>query len=109
MTQTDSLARAIDYLGAVEVAPGLYAYKPANHNRWYTENAGDLMVHLQGRRTPSRTMMPAWWTPEHRFVWRSGCQVTFDAAGPSVKQWDRGGPPWILYSADLETGTEVPT
>lgn len=72
-TKTEALQRAIDYLGAVEVAPGFIALKGAYTGRWrvlalanvapgYSPSAVAFLV--------SGVEMPAWWSPDRQYAWR---------------------------------------
>lgn len=85
-----ALDRAIEYLGAVEVAPGRYAYltdtlarlSHKDHvNRWAITTSGALIKYeilredgefvytASGELMASSNIMPAWWTPENRFAY----------------------------------------
>ena len=109
---TDSLTKAIAYLGAVEVAPGRYAFRISGQN-WFvsTTNAleyyfagfasdGERLEYLQARCETAR--MPIWWTPDQRFAWRSIVDGSFwKDPGNDTNVRER-------IAADLETGAEVP-
>jgi len=75
----DALARAIDYLGAVEVAPEHYgrrlyafAHRPGGPKDlgqgYFVGNSDDLIRYCQGAST-RLVMLPVWWTPEQQFLW----------------------------------------
>jgi hypothetical protein len=90
---SDALALAIDYLGAVEVAPGRYAYPDHDHFeadryphppcRWRVsgadamidacarglDNAEAVRIHLAAT-IGGGVLMPSWWTPERQYAYR---------------------------------------
>lgn len=82
MTRPGALQAAISALGAVEVAPGRYAwqmqsaaqsplgYYSYGEPHWVTGDGAALYaVHAQGGSV--RTVpLPQWWTPERRFAMR---------------------------------------
>jgi hypothetical protein len=80
-TQSDTLSRAIDALGAVEVAPGRYAYRSEAVNAYVIAEVDDDGYVWE------TAVMPAWWTPERRTI-------------------HKGNGHYII-TADLETGEEV--
>jgi hypothetical protein len=131
----DALQRAIDYLGAVCVRPGiketiiggdgrgadrtrvvreaLYARRecasvpyeiiPGAILREYTPERIATFGH-RDRQFCGIVTMPAWWSPEQRFKWRSlsGGTVIADALiGEEAKAYCE------RITADLETGEEV--
>jgi hypothetical protein len=70
----DSLAKAISYLNAQEVAPGRYAIPSKSGKAWFTTNTDGVIaaadesdVRLSVHRYQK---MPAWWTPEQTFAYR---------------------------------------
>ena len=71
----DTLTRAIEYLGAVEVAPGRYAWQP-NGDEWRVWRVVDAETLLDLAAwvglDPFRCghAMPTWWSPERRLAWR---------------------------------------
>lgn len=104
---SDSLAKAIAYLGAVEVAPGRYAMTWGK--RWYVTDAegveltrllggGEMIAHIP-------TVMPSWWTPERRFALKFNGKIL--CVGDKADILQIKGPRDILVTADLETGQEV--
>ena len=120
----DSLAKAIAHLGAVEVAPGRYAWHtkrfPYTSGAWLTANSDYLLeVSYDGVEIHEKfaTLMPEWWTPGQRFASFDG--DTLKATGSSktaatlcdtrAEAPIYGAPlPYRLITADLETGAEVP-
>jgi hypothetical protein len=116
------LARAIEYLGAVEVAPGRYAMTWGR--RWYVTDAeGVELTRLLGAGEMIASIpckMPAWWSPENRVMLRCpSCQGVI-SRWPKDDAWkvdrcehcdgiliepDAG---YDRITADLETGEEVP-
>src|SRR6202050_3100698 len=68
-TQTDALARAIDYLGATDLGNGRYAI-PASKTRLHKE-LGDCWLIVDERGV--QTAMPPWWTPTQQTTFRCGC------------------------------------
>lgn len=108
MTQTqDALARAIDFLGAIEVAPGRFAVQDTATSRWYVQNEHDLRLVAEDREgyfTGAAVLLPAWWTPEQRR--RSQCHGC-------KRAWPCGAPgnqvshllEWV--AVDYETGEEI--
>jgi hypothetical protein len=91
-TQKDSLAKAIADLGAVEVAPGRYAFKGVNgygEPRWLIGTAEQISD--PDDMPIIETVMPAWWSPSSRetYVWPDGFTVK-------------------RITADLSSGEEVP-
>lgn len=125
---TNALQRAIDYLGAVKVAPGRYAYRSDDVKSWCIATAAmleNLSEAKQGRGPRPNlkpfcdAIMPPWWSPEARFAWRIA------GNGPNVTKADRadrfgseraakaeahfiGGAAVERITADLETGEEIP-
>jgi hypothetical protein len=115
----DSLAKAVAHLGAVEVAPGRYAWKTERH--WYSEGAYSLETYGKENLIPfdyahkDFVRMPPWWTPQTQYAWRNyiGANrwVTTVERVESVPS--AGENPWPVLSreritADLATGEEVP-
>ena len=108
-TSTDSLARAIDYLGAVVVAPGRVAWKEDDADNFYTvaplsamqfDNSDEPMV------DPDKlTTMPSWWSPEQRFALDEGPMVHVYATAEKARA---NAPESRVITADLETGAEIP-
>ena len=111
---------AIDYLGAVEVAPGRYAGRETDCLwRVYdtsaltaitlnlTETGNIFGQHLPLHKIPT---MPAWWSPEQRFAWRYKVvpHTGREMEGYENKRWPE---PFDFgmerITADLETGEEV--
>jgi hypothetical protein len=103
--EAEALERAIAYLGAVEVAPGRYAFpartitrQPQNtitYEAWHVADKCALIkiiVHAAALSTVGAVPMPAWWSPEQRF--RSEPCESNHCAGHR-------------FTADLETGAEV--
>lgn len=121
-TVNDALARAIKELEAVEVTPGRYARVcndcSEHHGRWIVLSKGSVELYaddLAKGKTSSAwgsfkgepVIMPDWWTPEHRFVWRVnefGGTTHIVPMGEEPLAW--GGFP-IKITADLTTGAEV--
>ena len=102
---TSALERAITYLGAVEVAPGRYAYRDDATHRYYVVTA-DVMERLpqyldaeDDSHTASHggysewcadhlsAAMPRWWRPEQRCAWR-----VVPAESPNAPDHDDPGP-----------------
>ena len=120
-TSTDSLARAIEYLGAVEVAPGRYAVKDGERYLVIDESdvPGLAFEFETGEPDPDAcaqvTEMPSWWSPEQRFAWRN--YIGANRWATTVERVESvpsaGDNPWPVLSreritADLETGAEIP-
>lgn len=129
--QTNSLDRAIAYLGAVEVAPGRYALRmqdfwatmDAETTRWLadscqrylgtrdpnalddTEALYDAWATLQTRAVK----MPSWWKPERRYAWRINGE-TFADYRALKEAYPRRVPSGSVQriTADLSTGKEIP-
>lgn len=118
----DALARAIDDLGATDLGNGHYAFFNDGTFRRYDKNRGfydayeDKRWHtfssVRMERISERTealklegqaLMPSWWTPAQQFATGPGRQAftSFAAA-------DHYGEGATVYTADLETGEEVP-
>lgn len=96
----DSLAKAIAYLGAVEVAPGRYAWhREPEPSGWYVGPESALYVPMLSLFAK----MPAWWSPEQRFAWRMPDGRVVDLATHSFSE--KLGAQRI--TADLKTGAEV--
>ena len=116
--QSDALKRALEYLGAVEVAPGRYAAKLGE--RWHTFTESRLTERVRdGWRTHGNYQpMPSWWTPEQRFAWRvKGSNVRLVCADLNSAMKARENPLGGLerfahnyyehITASLETGAEI--
>lgn len=131
----DTLVKAIAYLGAVEVAPGLYARCEAPGSvpfeiipeailREYTPERIARFGN-RDRQFCGIVTMPSWWTPSQQFAWRAW--MLEDVSGPneigSMRRRDLGtfsafddevrplierGAHWQRITANLETGEEVP-
>jgi len=113
----DSLTKAIALLGAVEVAPGRYAWQPPIGGwTWNICTTEDL---LSG--WPSRSgeifgvPMPSWWSPSHRFAWLGPVDSLHPAdrgdrhlyvSSPASR--DESVSRYQRITASLETGAEVP-
>jgi hypothetical protein len=117
----DPLTKAIALIGAVEVAPGRYAFpartitrQPQNtvtYEAWHVADKRaliEIIVHAAALSTVGAVEMPSWWSPEHRAVWRSGARLSFTTEKPADNRAWESGPPWIRFTASLETGAEVP-
>jgi hypothetical protein len=114
----DSLAKAIDYLGAFEVAPGQYVflYQGASKPRYYVFAAHELIALAEdtyGDLTPMSAglPMPAWWTPERKYATDLGdgerdTYLSRETAEAFCKQFHDENA--RIITADLETGAEVP-
>jgi hypothetical protein len=118
-TSTDSLARAIDYLGAVEVAPGRYAFEFKGRRPlatidpgWLSVSTGDLAQfqaqrefeesdgRAYGELIDAAVILPSWWSPGTRVLNR--CDACSSESFPCHPFSIR------VITADLETGAEVP-
>jgi hypothetical protein len=133
MTTTSALSRAIQYLGAVEVAPGRWAFKPHKDFQGYLVVGSDALsgidkrldifgtseaiAHFLGTATRSFVRMPAWWTPEKRFALVEADEVAlaYETLDQCIAEKERQralGIPWSslgsLVTADLTTGEEMP-
>ena len=117
--QESALASAVACLGAVEVAPGRYAFADGwtgcgDGKRW-------LLVSSEGLACLPRTgyhawrskwtkPAPSWWTPDSRFAWRvhgvSSPFVDRAEAERIARSYGHRTPPYRI-TADLETGEEV--
>lgn len=122
---SDPLARAIAYLGAVEVAPGFYAYDDGRGGMdWKAYSVADTFAmrdlganfdlrHKAAsvgawERMSKPSMMPAWWTPEKRFAWRYTDRVTIGAGLRYLQEPTRHREQFERITADLTTGEEIP-
>lgn len=127
-TTHDALARVIDYLGAVEVAPGRYAVPMGslgNPPCYQIATATQIAYREVGSACSFWPKMPQWWTPERQFAWL--CWVLDDVSGPNemgklakreigtLTDYDGEVAPLIARGAhadcitvDLSTGEEVP-
>jgi hypothetical protein len=126
----ESLSRAIDYLGAVEVAPGRYARQECASVPWEIIPE-HVLIAVPAERiarfgTSKRAeygiaTMPAWWSPDSRFAWKliygAQCQdvdnrrfrfkhEAFDGMHNYTKSYASHIWPKRI-TADLETGQEV--
>lgn len=120
---TSPLQAAIEYLGAVEVAPGRYAWTADKH-RWWTASAADLAAigntmpgyWAQALGKMPKAKMPSWWSPENTTVWRCGhcgrIEKSMLTRGRNLRKRcnDCGFSVSEFYviTASLETGEEIP-
>lgn len=122
--QSDALKRAIEYLGAVEVAPGRYAFPSKVEPRWFTcgvENIAlcepaaqvyfapvDAGRSFFGCKITPCVLMPPWWKPEQRFAVKClSCgkiAESTNAMGGDCALENNGE----IITASLETGEKVP-
>lgn len=115
-TTQGALARAIESLGAVEVAADLYALpcktRHGNILSWETLSGTSLRAYFlylttnegkQRGHISMRTRMPAWWSPESRFAQR--CDLSGALSCPPETACESTH---TRITADLETGQEVP-
>jgi hypothetical protein len=113
VTTTDSLKSAIDYLGAVEVAPGRYAFYSQGTKRWYTTTAASVRVIGAGEQfetAPDPIVgMPQWWTPERRYRFTCGQGHAFKTETKPAFEYGCAvcGSLMRGVTADLETGQEA--
>ena len=121
----NQFSKAIEYLGAVEVAPGRYAYQQNPSAPWRTFDS-DALCNLALNLGPGGkgygpwaftleyAEMPAWWTPEQQFAWAfeyNDCGTIRRAPGRFTDQTDAyfaGVGRVVKLTADLTTGAEVP-
>ena len=84
--QESALASAVAYLGAVEVAPGRYAFPSKVAPRWFTCDLANIALcepaagvyfapidkgdSFFGCKLTPCVLMPPWWRPDSRFAWR---------------------------------------
>jgi hypothetical protein len=120
MTTTDALQRAIQYLGAVEVAPGRYAYRNERLSRWEIISQAAMCARDRGGHWCPRhqwaVAMPAWWTPDERFAAYIGDEIvsrdmTRDRTVLKAHWALQDGQPTSVVrvvTAELTTGEEVP-
>ena len=127
MTKTnDPLASAVAYLGAVEVAPGRYAFPSKVAPRWFTCDLANIALcepaagvyfapidkgdSFFGCKLTPCVLMPPWWRPDSRFAWRvhgvSSPFVDRAEAERIARSYGHRTPPYRI-TADLETGEEV--
>lgn len=102
----DNLQSAISYLGAVEVAPGRYAFRDKQRDNIYmVVTEAMLSAHCSSWRNGH--WMPSWWTPEHRYA-SVDDDGNYSAGTHDFCRYltQVGGGRTI--TADLETGEEVP-
>jgi len=131
----NQFSKAIEYLGAVEVAPGRYAYLRKHVDQPYSKVGSDLnkyagrwfVMDTDKSEPRSDRMMPAWWSPEQGEAFRfkgAGLPAseyamrfhTFDEASAfniqqhGSNEYDLREGRLIIerIEADLETGAEVP-
>lgn len=111
----DSLSKAIAYLGAVEVAPGRYAWHVPIGGTWNVCTADDLLAGFTDAGEIFGVPMPAWWEPNQRFARRcTGGGVAGMRCGAIVSAFMGCGRfkycagYYERITADLETGAEVP-
>jgi hypothetical protein len=110
MTHDDSLARAVEYLGAVEVAPGRYAFRAFGEGPWKIADHLETWPINENSTPAYRVEMPSWWSPEHRTTERcphgklaaQACRYTACGMGENATEW-------VRITADLATGEEIPT
>ena len=129
MANQDALARAIEYLGAVEVAPrnndeqsGFYAWKDGGLPQWRVARGCDIESAFDGysfASEPDHVSMPSWWKPDSRFAYRPlrNDDGTRWLEGPDDGYFVKQGTAALLrhgrargaerITADLETGEEV--
>ena len=118
----DSLAKAIAYIGAVEVAPGRYAFRAFGEGPWKIAEHLETWPINENSSPAYRVEMPAWWSPNQRFAWRE----TQSAYRGAVKDKEGGlvliaspdfdadnvtrlrPPHWRRITASLQDGSEVP-
>ena len=128
--EPDTRAKAISYLGAVEVAPPSaeppaygdraftrYAMQSPN-GRWHTFYEATLAKFAEGPLNHFRyqvtigrafVLMPLWWSPEQRFAWRSYNDGSIRTGPPKGRRGQLAAiPPFQRITADLETGEEIP-
>jgi hypothetical protein len=100
-----SLQKAIDSLGAVEVAPRRYATRASG--RWIVTSAEYLQEAAESGIGPIGASMPEWWKPEQRFAAKTP-KVTYRFASldQARELCTLKNPKFI--TVDLETGEEVP-
>jgi hypothetical protein len=123
---SEALAKAVQYLGAVEVAPGRYAFPARTTTKalegttkreaWHVTDANGvigIIVHAKALSEAGAVAMPAWWSPEKRFAWRTNWEgfsertqaLRFKSRGDAERYIEGGDVERI--TADLETGDEV--
>jgi hypothetical protein len=127
-TTTDSLKSAISYLGAVEVAPGRYAWRPAvlvpapyfvadaqgvERAHAFVVQNGAHALHfphmLPAAARDNAAQMPKWWTPERRYRFTCGVGHAFNTQTKPACEYGCAvcGSLMRGVTADLETGQEV--
>lgn len=129
---TDSIALALEYLDAIELAPGRYGYRSESTvPHWVTFTSAQLNY---SKRQPGveeeppfscyvfrAVHLPRWWTPERRFAVtrpRAITQHTFSELEAARKARSAaiaasygilgGHDGYKVVTVDLETGAEVP-
>lgn len=125
MADEVALAKAIAYLGAVEVAQAgdktaggsiakttIYAAKSPTSGTYLCTDAPGLVAMVDASAKPTDyAEMPSWWTPESRFAWRCG-SIAFETENAARLYrrdlWPELDFPVTRITADLETGAEVP-
>lgn len=109
----DFLAKAVAALGAVEVAPGRFAFRAFGEGPWKIAEHLETWPINENSSPAYRVEMPAWWSPNQRFAVVYAGPITagqMTRAFASVKEAlaykafsdDR------IITADLETGAEMP-
>lgn len=124
--ESETLRRAIDHLGAIEVAPGRYAYRVERCAHGFDDShrscptAGDQCEGTLGRWNVFGAVvysnrlctsfkdlveMPAWWSPTRRFAVGVSTKLAFATLEEARAAFDA---PHDVFTASLETGEEVP-
>lgn len=118
--KTDSLARAIDYLGATDLGNGRYALFMGvdDPQHWLVTDANDLIrATFSDEDFKNTVRMPSWWTPERQFAYRFASSVysrrddaEADAQACAQSYAFKGefAPSIQRVTVNLETGEEVP-
>lgn len=106
MNDKDALQRAIETLGAIEVAPGRYAYQSGiKEPQAWRVTTDELVCEYGEARLRHGVLMPAWWTPEQRFAVIATNGKTCPAPTRELAKAANVGA--LIVTASSETGEEV--
>ena len=110
----DSLARSIESLGAVEVAPGRYAVPMGGLDKptsWALATAEQLAARepMTSMKPQDYPRLPSWWSPERRFAITTGTLETFPDLEMAEAFRDLNYTSLDhIVTASLQTGEEIP-
>ena len=111
MTRADALARALEQIDAVPVAPGYHAYCIGSMTSWRVFRDSLLEGELNGgpatmvKLEAASRALPSWWSPERREVLH---YARCGHYGPVGTTSCCGNHYAERVTASLETGEEIP-